>query len=381
MFFMRHHRVDLERQRKEKQMGRPLKKKLFGANSNNNIKVQFYNGTESVPGYIVEQLGNSKFRCKDVNGVTAVCRLVDKASTALTTGEMTITLKDDRGNVRHALKIAENLATVSTTTNAITGKTTTGYAQVKWSFATSTSDTYWQIEEAGTSTTAMSTSTQAVDLEGDDPSTLGLFDLPVPGSGTFAATLSGANLTSVGTPYAGTGGVTSITNPVKGLWRRKFKGNFGASPGSGIDVNFVNTATGYFGKPDTYVSFGDQNIGTENYYTFEWKGYFKAPTTGRYNFYVKTDDDTYMWIGTTTNAISASNYHLYASNSTGAKNTNSIDLVANKYYPVTIQYGEYGGAEKMQIFWATTASSAAYAGDDGTGVTQVWYHNGTTKGY
>ena len=365
-------------------MGRPLKKKLFNANANNNIKVQFHNGTDSVPGSIVEQLGSKKFKCKDVDGNTSICRLVDKASTALASGEMTITLKYDDGTVRRAVKISKNLVTVSYTgTNIVTGGThvTGSYGQAKWTFATSTSDTYWQIEEAGTTTTNMSTSTQAVDLEGDDPATLGLFDIPSPGSGTFDATLSGANLTSVGTPYSATGGVTTITNPVKGLWRKKYKGNFGTSAGSGINVNFVSTSTGYFGKPDTYVSFGDQNIGTENNYTFDWQGYFKAPATGRYNFYTKVDDDVYMWLGTTTNAISASNYHLYASNNTAAKNSNSVDLVADTYYPVRIQYGEYSGAEKMQIFWASTASAAAYAGDDGTGVTQVWYHNGTTKGY
>lgn len=359
-------------------MGRPLNKRLFGANAKNNLKVQFHNGIASVPGYIVEQLGTKKFKCKDVDGNTAICRLVTKSSTALSSGEMSITAKYDDGTVRQVYKISAHRISVNPVS---TGTVTTGMTTAGWTFNVNASDTLWQIEEAGTSTTVMSTSTQAVDLEGDDPATLGLFDLPVPGSGTFASTLAGANLASAGTPYTASGGVSSITNPVKGLWRTKYKGNFGSSPGSGIDVNFVNTATGYFGKADTYVSFGDQNIGTENYYTFEWKGYFKAPTTGRYNFYVKTDDDTYMWIGTTTNAISDSNYHLYASNSTGAKNTNSVDLTADTYYPVRIQYGEYGGAEKMQIFWATTASGAAYAGDDGTGVTQVWYHNGTTKGY
>lgn len=359
-------------------MGRPLKKKLFGANANNNLKVQFYNGTESVPGYIVEQLGTKKFKCEDVDGNIAICRLVTKASTLLSAGEMSITVKYDDGTVRQVYKIAAHRISVNPLS---TGTTTVGMATAGWSFNTSTSDSLWQIEEAGTSTTAMSTATQAVDLEGDDPATLGLFDIPAPGSGTYAATLSGANLTSVGTPYSGNGGVSSITNPIKGLWRKKYRGNFGTAAGSGIDVNFVSTSTGYFGKPDTYVSFGDQNIATENYYTFDWQGYFKAPTTGRYNFYSKVDDDVYMWLGTTTNAISASNYHLYVSNSSGTKNSNSVDLVADTYYPIRIQYGEYSGAEKMQIFWASTSSAAAYAGDDGTGVTQVWYHNGTTKGY
>ncbi len=46
-------------------MGRPLSKRLFGANSSNNIKVQFHNGTASVRGYIVKQTGSKRFICKD----------------------------------------------------------------------------------------------------------------------------------------------------------------------------------------------------------------------------------------------------------------------------------------------------------------------------
>ena len=358
-------------------MGRPLNKKLFGANAENNIKIQFNNGSNSVPGYIVKQKGSKRFLCEDVDGNQLLCKMVQKDSNDLLPGEMSITFKYDDNTVRHAYKIAAHKISINPVN---TGTSLVGMVSQGWTFATSTTDQRWQIEEAGTSTTIMSTATNAVDFEGDDPATLGLFDLPAPGSGTFAATLSGANLTKVGTAYTATG-VTTITSPVAGLWRKKYKGNFGASAGSGINVNFVSTSTGYFGKPDTYVSFGDQNIATEENYTFDWQGYFKAPADGVYNFYVKTDDDTYLWLGANAQSITTSNYHLYASNATGAKNSNSVNLTADTYYPVRIQFGEYSGAEKMQIFWASTSSAAAYAGDDGTGATQVWYHNGTTKGF
>ena len=43
-------------------MGRPLNKRFFGAPTaaGNEIKVQFHNGTESVNGYIVKQLGSQE---------------------------------------------------------------------------------------------------------------------------------------------------------------------------------------------------------------------------------------------------------------------------------------------------------------------------------
>ena len=88
-------------------MGRPLNKKYFGAPTagGNEIKVQFHNGTSSVNGYIVKQLGSKKFRCTD--GVaTTDCLLVDKAAGAIAAGEMSIVVKDDGGTVRQVIKIA-----------------------------------------------------------------------------------------------------------------------------------------------------------------------------------------------------------------------------------------------------------------------------------
>ena len=88
-------------------MGRPLNKRFFGAPTagGNEIKVQFHNGTASVNGYIVKQLGSKKFRCTD--GITTKdCFLVDKAAAAITAGEMSIVVKDDAGAVKQVTKIS-----------------------------------------------------------------------------------------------------------------------------------------------------------------------------------------------------------------------------------------------------------------------------------
>jgi hypothetical protein len=350
-------------------MGRPLsKQQLFGANSNNNIKVQFHNGTESVKGYIVEQTGSKRFKCTDENGVTAVCYMVDKASADLAAGEMSISFIYDDGTVQQATKIARHRATFNYDGSV---------QSMPWNFSTSTSDGAWQIEEAGTDTAMAS----ATDLEEDDVPA-GLFDKPVPGSGSYLATIE-PDTSSAGTPYAPGAGVASVTNATLGLWRKKYLGNFGGSPGDGCDVTFVRNTQGFFGKPDTYVSFGMQNDATEEYYTFEWVGYFKAPSSGNFNFYINSDDDVYFWIGT--NALGTANTelnaHMGVSGGNEDKNTNSVTLVANQYYPVRIQFGEYSGAENCQLFYAKVGDSDAVAGNDGLSGTQVWYHNGTTKGH
>ena len=119
-------------------MGRPLNKKFFGAPTagGSEIKVQFHNGTASVNGYIVKQLGSKKFRCTD-GVIEKDCFLVDKAAAAIAAGEMSIVIKDDGGTVRQVNKIAGRKMTMDTN------------ATIGWNFSTATDDGAAQIEEAG----------------------------------------------------------------------------------------------------------------------------------------------------------------------------------------------------------------------------------------
>jgi hypothetical protein len=122
-------------------MGRPLNKRYFGTptDGGNEIKVQFHNGTGSVNGWIVKQLGSKKFRCTD-GTATEDCFLVDKAAGALTAGDMTITVSDDAGNPKQVTKIAGRKVTLDT------GES------IAWNFSDSTSDGAVEMEEAGSET-------------------------------------------------------------------------------------------------------------------------------------------------------------------------------------------------------------------------------------
>jgi hypothetical protein len=198
-------------------MGRPLNKRFFGADANNNIKVQFFNGTVSVPGYIVKQLGSKKFLCSDADGNTAICFLVNKASASLADGEMTITVKYDNGSTAQVTKIAAHLVTAND-------------HQEGWTFTVSNSDGLVQIEEAGTNT-AMS---GATNLEGDDFT--GDRDYPAPGSGTYTPSSAIiATYSAWGTPanISTTGSLTTIPNSVSGLYRTKWKGMMLGTPNTG----------------------------------------------------------------------------------------------------------------------------------------------------
>jgi len=135
-------------------MGRPLNKKYFGANAKNNIKVQFHNGTASVNGYIVKQLGSRRFKVREYGVATTIytCTLTDSA--VLTAGKMNISVKTDGAVVSRVSKITAHFVVVS------------GVRQ-KWNFSTSTTDGAVEMEEAGTGTTA--TNVGADDFANDDP--------------------------------------------------------------------------------------------------------------------------------------------------------------------------------------------------------------------
>ena len=119
-------------------MGRPLNKRYFGAptSGGNEIKVQFHNGTASVNGYIVKQLGSKKFRCTD-GVIEKDCFLVDKAAAAIAAGEMSIVVKDDAGAVKQVTKISGRKVTLDTGTT------------IAWNFSDATDDGAVEMEEAG----------------------------------------------------------------------------------------------------------------------------------------------------------------------------------------------------------------------------------------
>jgi hypothetical protein len=374
-------------------MGRPLKKKNFGANANNNIKVQFHNGTTSTSGYIVKQYSSRKFKCADTSGTTAVCLLVDKLSANLSAGEMSITLKADNGQVEQAVRIHQNLATVIYTgTNIVTGGThSTGiYGQVKWSYSTSTSDTYWQIEEAGTDTTV----TGDIDLEGDDGPVLPFGmdrNEPIPLSGTlFTTATSGLVAYTVkGTPYDPGGAVASVSNNTAGLYRRKYVGvPMTAAGNTGTwNMSFFSTSTSISTpdkEVDTLVSFGQRgDLPYEDGYSFEWKGYIYADTTATYNTAITCDDDVVMWIGSAALAPAKTNAHhaqAYINQGQVGYNTNGLTLTGGQYYPVRIWFTEYGGDERFQLFMNRSTGTVTLLG--GTGTSAITFaHNSATKGY
>jgi len=344
-------------------MGRPLsKQQLFGANEKNNIKVQFFNGTASVPGFIVEQTGSKRFVCQDADGIRRTCYLVDKASADLAYKEMTITLKYDDGTVVHATKIARHRF------SSVDGKT----FSAPWNFSTSITDSVWQIEEAGTDDQL----TDATDLEGDGFSTLA--DYPAPDSGTVTqvsyaiGAVSYVEQLEVIEP-ANSKNNSEVAGYASGLRRQKYDGNFSVSGSMNDPATWDYTFfTGQTVPPlgeiaDTKINFGDQEdllITGGNHFSLQWVGYIKAPSAGNWNFYAKSDDQVGIWTGADAVSVlagtggSAENLLAYAGGSLGGGfivaghngGRYTVTMSADTWYPIVIWFGEFGGNCTCEIF-------------------------------
>lgn len=371
-------------------MGRPLsKQQLFNVNTNNNIKVQFHNGTESVKGYILKQTGSKRFKCKDADGNEASCYLKAKVSADLAEGEMSITILDDNEDAYQITKITRHRVSY----NGISAP---------WTFEANLSDGYVQMEEAGTDDQL----TDNTDLEGDEPTGPTIPpgmdpDEPLAGSGgsnnTVPGTFVGAS--SYIDAYDATGitfrditasGLTSVTNTTSGLIREKYVGNFSEDYidevgfGSGLFMDFFVPANGPISTDaleiDTYTGFGLRtDLDAENNYAFEWKGYIQAKVTGNMQFFATVDDDVVVWIGAP--ALNpANNNYLFAQSGNNRDGTNGVTVEANKWYPVRIWFQEWAGAEKMQLGANNSVNSTLYG--LGTGATQFTVaHNSATRGY
>jgi hypothetical protein len=122
---MRTHRVDLERQIKEKQMGRPLRKDILGVDaintpgpagevtSDTGVRVDFYDSALRTDGIIIKQRGAKTFVVAQVGTPTTRTTATLKNGTPSAAGEMRLFGYNptNSGAVVNIAKITKRVAT------------------------------------------------------------------------------------------------------------------------------------------------------------------------------------------------------------------------------------------------------------------------------
>jgi hypothetical protein len=146
-------------------------------------------------------------------------------------------------------------------------------------------------------------------------------------------------------------------NVLSGLWRSQYNGYFGD------DAEFAGSAGQGVNSPnwfDTQIptesiqvtDFSKPNIGTA-LVSFQWIGYFRAPHTANYTFYITSDDESYFWIGN--NAITnytTANANIWTWSGAGETASDPILLTAGQYYPIRVQWGNATGVNSFSISWS-----------------------------
>lgn len=132
-----------------------------------------------------------------------------------------------------------------------------------------------------------------------------------------------------------------------GIYRRVYSGYFNESVSF-----FTNPASGSVVN-DIYDTIAEVPTTT----SFQYTGYFLAPATTTYTFYLSSDDAGYMWIGP--NAATG-----YTTANANLKNpglhgmvevNNTIDMVAGSYYPIRVQFGNNGGGGGLEVNYSTSS--------------------------
>ena len=121
---------------------------------------------------------------------------------------------------------------------------------------------------------------------------------------------------------------------------------------------------GYFADKVTYFSNAKRISGPskfskvlfstskEDYFSWQWTGYFRANKSGSWTFTTNSDDASYVWVGeSAVRGFSPANALLSAPGiHAPIASSGTIDLISGAYYPIRIQYGEAYGLEQFQLF-------------------------------
>lgn len=133
------------------------------------------------------------------------------------------------------------------------------------------------------------------------------------------------------------------------------------------DPSWFLTATphGDTNSPTSINSFSSSpDYAQQDYYSWEWLGYFKAATTEDYTFYTSSDDGSYLWIGESANNPTLGNVLVNNGGPHGnVEQSGTIALVANTYYPIRIQFGEIGGGDIITVSFSSNTISKTTDGN------------------
>lgn len=127
----------------------------------------------------------------------------------------------------------------------------------------------------------------------------------------------------------------------------------------------------------TYPTDKIEDPGTDDGSTFSrrWTGYFRAPTTETYTFYLSSDDASYLWLGDTAKSgWSAANALVDNGGLHGVvEESGTVGLTAGVFYPIQVFFGENGGGDELTFSYSTPTITKT------SNLTDLIYYNGLSR--
>ncbi len=157
-----------------------------------------------------------------------------------------------------------------------------------------------------------------------------------------------------------------------GLWARKYSGYFADN------VNYFASQS----VTESQVASQIANWSSgQDYYSWEFRGFFRAPATGNYWFQIYSDDASYMWINSAASpgGFGVGNAFINHGGLHGPSWSGrpSVYLTAGTYMPVRIQFGENAGRDLITV--AITTDSGAW--EDTSYGAGYYFHNDSTRNH
>ena len=153
------------------------------------------------------------------------------------------------------------------------------------------------------------------------------------GGGTGGGGTGGGGTGGGGTGGGGTGGGTTVTNGLKATYfdNINFTGKTVSRTDSNVNFNFGANSPVSLIAPTTY--------------SVRWTGKIKAPTTGRYTFFAKSDGGLRLWVNGKLlfSCSSAGDPTLYSG---------SINLTGGQKYDIKLEYTHAKGNAQISLSWS-----------------------------
>lgn len=125
----------------------------------------------------------------------------------------------------------------------------------------------------------------------------------------------------------------------------------------GSYFNNVDFTENKLNRIDSRISFnwgyGAPSKVNSNTFSVRWTGYVKAPTTGNYTFYIRSDDGVRLWVN---GVLLVDNWSDKTSRGSNEKSA-TIALTKDQYYPIKIEYYENKGEASVRLYWSHGSTS------------------------